>query len=242
MGGSTTSKDGPEIALGAYSWSPPNGPHGTTSTGAQIQPNETTSTPKKDHTAAAAAPVLKTTPVAEGESNTAATTTAVLTTCSKVSQAGDIPAARIGHGAVVLAANPAQSKIILFGGEACIRNDNGEYPKLSGVYEGTPSEPPGTLTWRALIEPSEETKNAEPVVVGGSEAEPDVPVPTAFHAACVASVRGEEAMVVHGGINQSSELLGDLWAFFPRAKVGDGDHGHGGESFYWERLQPEGGG
>lgn len=235
MGGSTTSKEGPDVALGAYTLSRSNGPQGTTRT--QTQPGESARTPEGSSINEAAAAVLATTPIADGGSNTA-DARAVLTRCNTVSQAGDIPTARIGHAAVVV--DPAQPKIILFGGEACIRNDGGEYPKLCDVYEGTPTEPSGTLVWRALSEPPRENHTPEVPAVGESDVAPDAPVPMAFHAACAASVRGEEAVVVHGGMNQSSELLGDLWAFFPRSTLGDGDHGNGGESICWERLQPEG--
>lgn len=231
IGGSTTSKDGPDIALRAYSWSPSGGPHHHGTPSSEGQPDETTA------------------PIAEGGNTTAtaaaAAAAAVLTNC-KVSQAGDVPTARIGHATVVVvhpAAAAAQSKIILFGGEACIRT-NGGYPKLPGVYEGTPSEPSGTLVWKALAgPPGGETTNAEVIVAEADAVKPDGPVPMAFHAACVASVRAEEAIVVHGGISQSSELLGDLWALFPRSKPGSTGHGHGGdnsETFSWERLQPEG--
>ena len=143
---------------------------------------------------------------------------------------------------MVIVHSDAQPKIILFGGEACIRTDGG-YPKLSDVYEGSPREPSGTLVWRALTGPPGETNNAEVVVGEADVVKPDGPVPMAFHAACAASVRDEEAIVVHGGMNQSSELLGDLWALFPRSRPGDTSHAHGddnSETFSWERLHPEG--
>lgn len=223
IGGSTTSKDGPDIALGAYRWSPSGGPHHHGTASSEGQPDETS------------------TPIGEGGNIAAAAAAVVLTNC-KVSQIGDIPTARIGHAAVVVVHPAAQSKIILFGGEACIRADGG-YPKLSGVYEGTPSEPTGTLVWRALAGPPGETENVEAVVGEAVGDEPDGPVPMAFHAACAASVRDKESIVVHGGMDQSSELLGDLWALSLRSKLSNTSQGHGGdnsEKFSWERLQPEG--
>ena len=225
IGGSTTSKDGPDIALGAYRWSPSGGAHHQGTASSEGQPDKTR------------------TPTAEGgDTATASASAAVVLTSCKVSQTGDIPTARIGHSAVVVVHPAAQSKIILFGGEACIRADGG-YPKLSGVYEGTPSDSTGALVWRALEGPPQEKENVEAVVGEAGGAEPDGPVPMAFHAACAASVRDKEAIVVHGGMNQSSELLGDLWALFPKSKPGNSSQGHGvgnSEMFRWEHLQPEG--
>ncbi|CAM9325983.1 unnamed protein product, partial [Laminaria digitata] len=77
----------------------------------------------------------------------------------------------------------------------------------------------GTLVWRALSTgPPRDTNDAGGVGEALDVDKPDVPFPMAFHAACAASVRGKEAIVVHGGMNQSSELLGDLWALFPTSK------------------------
>lgn len=111
-------------------------------------------------------------------------------------------------------------------------------------------------------------------------AAPTIPPPMAFHASCTACVpvsgsfgdpsgdKGsgesaggiERAMLIHGGLNQTSELLGDLWAFFPgRLSSVDGEGGERGEGApgngnvgsvgsngdanrmaRWERLLPEG--
>lgn len=111
-------------------------------------------------------------------------------------------------------------------------------------------------------------------------AAPIVPPPMAFHASCAACVPGsgsmrdpsgdkgsgdsgggvERAMLIHGGLNQTSELLGDLWAFLPgRLSSADGGGGERGDGAAgsgdvgsvgsngdanrmarWERLLPEG--
>lgn len=150
-------------------------------------------------------------------------------------QEGDVPSARIGHSAI---ADLSRSTIILFAGESLIPSTNGSYPKLSDVYEGTPKEPSGALVWRALID--SKVANAE----GSNLQAPDTPAPMAFHATCAACVRGERAMLVHGGMDEGMELLGDIWAFFLTTELGDGDHGKDGDTtgFSWERLVPEGAG
>lgn len=111
-------------------------------------------------------------------------------------------------------------------------------------------------------------------------AAPIIPPPMAFHASCAACVPGsgsfsdpsgekgsgesgggiERAMLIHGGLEQTSELLGDLWAFFPGrlpsveregGERGEGAAGNGGVGSVgsngdanrmarWERLLPEG--
>lgn len=107
----------------------------------------------------------------------------------------------------------------------------------------------------------------------------DAPAPIAFHASCAALVRGsssgggggsgdcdgdgssgaEEALLVHGGMDQSLELSADLWAFFPSRisnkipSEGTGGGGVRGENASsaacnsggdwatcWERLTPQG--
>lgn len=108
-----------------------------------------------------------------------------------------------------------------------------------------------------------------------SDADVDVPPPMAFHASCAALVRcsnnggggdysgdgssaAEEALLVHGGMDQSSELLTDLWAFFPSRlfKVASEETGGGGVrgegtsrivgnsggdwATGWEKLTPQG--
>lgn len=108
-----------------------------------------------------------------------------------------------------------------------------------------------------------------------SDAVVHVPAPMAFHASCAALLRGsssggdssgdgrsgdssscgaEQALLVHGGMNRSSELLVDLWAFFPSrlSKVASGGTGGGGDvgsaggnsdrdrTTGWERLLPQG--
>lgn len=189
------------------------------------------------------------------------------------SQEGDVPAARIGHAAVV----SPRSTIIIFGGEASTPplsapaptlapdpvptpvNGQSLPPKLSDVYEGAPKEPLGTtITWRALINPAELTISTggegKADATGGrgmSTTTPptrNTPGPRAFHAACSALIRGEWAMVVHGGVGDGpAGLLEDLWAF---RLVGAGTtsrvagHHELGDSkkaeFSWEHLIPDG--
>lgn len=160
------------------------------------------------------------------------------------------------------------------------------YPKLGDIYEGTPKGPSGTLVWRSLTSSLTQTPQnstaTEAIGASGNGGNVttapdiviDVPAPMAFHAFCAALVRGssggssgdgnsdanvEQALLVHGGINQNLELLEDLWAFFPSrlSKLASGgqsgvvrggdatsvdSNGGGVRATGWERLLPQGNG
>lgn len=210
MGGLTSRKNDPDIALRMFTWSSPGCPIGNE--GKQ-----------------------------NGERENPELGTAIPTLASMcASQEGNIPVVRIGHAAVV---NSSGTAIFLFGGETHSTTTVRSSSKLSDVYEGTPKEPSGTLVWRALIDPGPMVTSADDEAnpVGGKVSSPDAPAPTAFHAACACLVRGEWAMVVHGGLSQSSELLTDLWAFRLRRTEGsNAPDPPPTADFSWERLLPEG--
>jgi len=169
---------------------------------------------------------------------------------------------------------PTSSSIFVFGGEAscpsaaaCSGGDESapaEHPTLADVYEASPKGTSGILVWRALTPAGvrcpgglKDTTESDPVR--------DTPAPVAFPASCAASVRGsceaengggnsdgiEEALLVHGGRDQRSELLADLWAFFPSRlskcllQVGgeggqEGNEDGCGTATGWQRLNPQG--
>lgn len=190
---------------------------------------------------------------ASGSSNSLPGGLVEITTVDGVTQEGQVPPARIGHAAVV---DSSRSAIFVFGGEVASTTVAASLPlfaKLSDVYEGVPKDSkPGrlsgiTLTWRSLAEPASSTSvsavgdptaasnSRTNVVVTGTHAPP----PMAFHAACTASMNDEWAMIVHGGIDQNSCLLGNLWAFrrrIPSDQTADSNTGE----FFWERLVPNG--
>lgn len=223
VGGSATRRTDPDIALGVCTWSSPACLEEPSSGGeGQQHSNDNNS---------------NTTTAADG-GGVAPTTTVTSIVYTGAPQEGDVPSARIGHAAVV---HTSRSAIVLFGGESASAAAGPSPTKLPGVYEGSPREPSGKLVWRALIDPaSGENTNLNTGEVASAH---DAPTPLAFHAACVASVRDEWAMIVHGGIDGSSSLSGDLWAF--RFRNEDKAHDHdkiGGDKaeFSWERLLPDG--
>lgn len=276
MGGSGTTSNDPDIALGCFSLS--SSPH---SIGAGRQQSCTSTCNSSDSAAAdhtvAAAPSATISPIPHASS-----APGPILVRATASQEGDVPVARIGHSAVTLphpsgrsppSSRSTSTSIFVFGGEAANPSTEDEdgpeppwYPKFADVYEATPKHPSGTLVWRALTPPRTPTPR-DPTT---TDAEPhvahDFPAPVAFHASCAASVCGtgggnssggtERALLVHGGINQGSELLADLWAFVParRSKassnggaVEGGDGGgsvnsdsNGDRTTGWELLQPQG--
>lgn len=193
---------------------------------------------------------------ASGSSNSLPGGLMGITTVDGVTQEGQVPPARIGHVAVV---DSSRSAIFVFGGEVASTTAVASLPlfaKLSDVYEGIPRDStPGrlsgtTLAWRALAEPAPSTNisavgdptaasnGRKNVVVPGAQ----TPPPMAFHAACTASMNNEWAMIVHGGIDQNSCLLENLWAFrrrIPSDQTADSNSGYTRE-FFWERLVPNG--
>ena len=276
MGGSGTASNDPDIALGCFCWSSPQHPVGERRRQSCVGAcNNSSDSAAADHIVAAA-PSATITPIRYA--SPAPDPVLVRVTAS---QEGDVPAARIGHSAVTLP-NPSprsppssrttSTSIFVFGGEAAnpsTADDNGSgppsHPKFADVYEATPKTPSGTLVWRALTPPrvpaprDPTTIDTEPIVTH------DFPAPVAFHASCSASVCGaeggnrsggtERALLVHGGINQSSEMLADLWAFVPTRRSnassndgvvdgGDGSGAYGNSNgdgtTGWELLQPQG--
>lgn len=137
-------------------------------------------------------------------------------------QEGEIPRARVGHSII---SGPLKSTILLFGGEATSHG----WQKLGGVHEGNPKPDKEGMVWKDV---SRAPINAGQVTADNSEAD-TAPCPRSFHAACEAKINGTWAMIVHGGVDDRSMLLDDLWAY----RV---DNGSG--SGRWEHLQAEGGG
>lgn len=232
----------------------------------------------RDITGSSVAPVLtRLVASQEGDIPAARIGHAAVTMVDPASSSSSRPASIILFGGEASNPTPATST----------DDDSGSlvYPKLDDVYEGIPKAPSGTLVWRALpfqravSETPREASPATTAKVGGgakngvapidSEDVPLVPSPMAFHASCAALVSSsgksssnsigdaEPAMMIHGGMDESSQLLGDLWAFFPArrseglppgekgaAEASDvGRRGSSGASVIttgWERLQPEG--
>lgn len=259
VGGSATRKNDPDITLGSCSRSSLSGDGRT-------EPQQCNDTTISNATSANRSLV---------HAAVAVTNAAAAVASSKhigpCSQEGDVPAARIGHAAVV----SPRSTIIIFGGEACTPSPpapapapvNGQslLPKLSDVYEGAPKEPSGTtIAWRALIDPAGSTISTggegKADSTGGrgmsttTSTTRDTPGPRAFHAACSALIRGEWAMVVHGGVGEGAAgLLEDLWGFrlvgtgtrsndTGHHELGDNDNDSSSKKvdFSWERLIPDG--
>lgn len=276
VGGSGASTSDPDIALACFSWS--SSPHSS----GEAQQQSCNSACNSNDAAAVDDAVAAAAPSAT-ISRKLPTSSVPRSAFGRVSasQEGDVPAARIGHAAVTLpsssqrpTASSRPTSIFVFGGEASnpsTAHENGSgrpvCRKFADVYEATPKAASGTLVWRALT-PARVPTPRDPTAI---DAEPhvslDYPAPVAFHASCAACVSGtsgggssgtERALLIHGGINQSSELLGDLWAFFPArlshaASNGRGGAGEGGDAGRsvntnsngdrttgWERLQPQG--
>lgn len=270
MGGSGTTTNDPDIALGCFSWS--SSPASAVEGQRQLCDTDCSSRDAAavtDHSVAAA-PSATVLPISSAQHVPVPALVRVST-----SQEGDVPPARIGHAAVTLTTSSLRSpplsrlnSIFVFGGEAsnpstCDEDGSGPpvYPKYADVYEATPKATSGALIWRALS-PPRAVSPRDPTI---PDSEPHVafPAPVAFHASCAASVcvggggnsgsGTERALLIHGGKNQSSELLADLWAFFPGrlSKVasngggavvegGDGGSVNSDQTTGWERLQPQG--
>lgn len=263
MGGSGTASNDPDIALRCFGWSSPRNSAGT----GQQQQFCHSACRSGDKAAAdhAVAPAPSATIACIPSPSPAPGPVLVRVIAS---QEGDVPAARIGHAAITLT-NPSfraplsstSALIYVFGGEApnpSTADEDGPgprlYPKFADVYEATPKATSGTLVWRALTAPNVPTPQDPTAVDTEPHVAYDFPAPVAFHASCAASVRGaERALLVHGGISQRSELLAELWAFFPArlsssngaeaaGEGGDGGsvHSNGERTTGWERLQPQG--
>lgn len=258
MGGSAAATDrrrDPNIFLDVYecTWSDPADTPPTEETG-----KECGGGPDNINVAAEAADQTATAPVLAASTtlNRASGSLVEITAVDGVTQEGEVPPARIGHAAVV---DSSRSAIFVFGGEVASISATASLPlfaKLSDVYEGVPKDSNlgrltgTTLAWRALAEPASSTSVStvgDPTAASNGKtsiavAEAQAPAPMAFHAACTASMNDEWVMIVHGGIDQTSRLLGDLWAFH-RRRLGDqradSSSGYRGE-FFWERLVPNG--
>ena len=223
IGGTATKRGDPDISLSVYNywWSRPEIP--PCESYGERQPDDNDSA-RINHTAAAIR---------------SSTARAEFATTYGAFQEGDIPPARIGQAAVV---NPSRSSIIVFGGETTSAVAGVPFAKLSDIYEGVPKEPSGTLVWRSLLSGDERPDDGDGGTTCAAAAE--TPAPVAFHAACAVSIRGEWAMIVHGGVDQNTALLGDLWAFrYRRGDVGRTDGAGSNEQtaeFSWERLAPDG--
>lgn len=241
MGGYTAKAD-PDIALGLSRWSSSLKTHQDDVAGNERKLPTNTAPPEAclqgDALKAAAVAARSTT---DGE---------VLAANVSGSQEGDIPAARIGHAAVV---GSAQRTIILFAGQTPGDAFNGHCQKLADVHEGTLKDPSSaTLVWRILSHPRSSAiadSLANDSTPNGVDSPENAPPPMAFHASCAASVQGNWAMLVHGGMDEKSELLGDLWALRLQSEITDGGRKNGGDNdgsrrpgFSWERLNPEGAG
>lgn len=263
VGGSGAANNDPDIALECFSWSSSSQCSGEGQRQLCDNAGKGGGTATANHTIAAAPSAT----IAPVSSSTGPVAGPALV-CMPASQEGDVPAARIGHAAVALTTSPTSSgrpSILVFGGEASNPGDP-LYPKFADVYEATPKARSGDLVWRALTPPRVPTPRKSTSIDTEPHIAHDVPAPVAFHAFCAASVCGagdgdgssgtERALLIHGGMNQSSELLADLWAFFPgrlssTASSGGGATREGGDgasvnSSYdgattgWNRLQPQG--
>lgn len=147
-----------------------------------------------------------------------------------VRQLGAIPPSRVGHSAVV----SPKSTIILFGGESATSGGRGA--KLSDMFEGTPRDSSGTLTWRDIHVPAKEKGEASAAPGAGTGVAPTEPGALAFHASCSALFQGKWVMLVHGGVDERSVVRGDLWALrltWPRGA-------DCGSSTRWVHLTPQG--
>ncbi|CAM9945143.1 unnamed protein product [Scytosiphon promiscuus] len=270
LGGSGTTTSDPDIALQLFSWSAPSSsehPDGVSkkgTTAATASAPAGTSLATRTFTTAPVAPVLKRLVSSqEGDVPAARIGHAAVTLVDPASSTSIRPARIVLFGGEASNPTPASSA-----------EDGSGYVvhlKLGDVYEATAKCPSGTLVWRALavhsavLDTPREASTATAKVLGGvknglapieSEDAPKEPSPMAFHASCAAPVSSggssgdtELAMLIHGGIDQSSKLLGDLWAFFPgevgveseASNVGrGGSRDCGGRAAGWERLQTEG--
>lgn len=159
---------------------------------------------------------------------------------STYQQEGDVPLARLGHSAVV----SSESSIILFGGEAA--TDGHQSIKFSDVFEGTFDGASTTVVWRSLHTAAggegslgAGANNAGVGVAStpGLELSPPIePGPMAFHAFCAATLQGKWVMLVHGGIDDRSVMLQDLWALRLTGKRDSND----APGMSWARLVPQG--